>query len=212
MRHRRLTGLLVICLGLAVAAGLSAQAQPGQNPSTELITGCGKADALLQKGQFAEAEAAYRTLLPGLQTLPPQSPLNFRIRNNFALSLSSQGKTAEAEAAHRSTIAVLARLPKPDKALLLVCKNNLGEVLFTQRKYREAEAVHREVYTQRQTLLGKEDRDTLVSGYNLASTLLQLNRRDEAREISRFVAATARRTLGSGHPYTPLFEKLDQKL
>ena len=85
-------------------------------------------------------------------------------------------------------------------------------MLDHQGKYAEAEGVDRAVLKIREKVLPPDHPDTLRTCFNLAVCLRSEGEIQEASAFAQRAADGARKILGTDHPDTKKYEKLEQEL
>jgi hypothetical protein len=160
---------------------------------------------LHDQGQYAEAEATYRNLLPEYQRVRgDEDEKVLTLRSNLATAFRIQGKNAEAEAQHREVLALREKILGPEHRETLASRTNLAIALEAQDKSAEAEAQLRQALELQEKELGPEDPDTLASRNNLGITLRKQGQYAESEAHHRVVLELRERLLGPEHRGTLL--------
>jgi len=152
------------------------------------------AEALLQRGKDAEAEALLRDALALGRTGPGNDLSVAHSLNDLALLRKRQGQFAEAEALHREGHAIFTKLlgyEHPDVAQSL---NNAAAALGKQGKYAEAEPLFREALAMRIKLLGSGHPRVSDTLDNLAWMLKKQYKHAELEVVYREAVEMARKT------------------
>ena len=156
--------------------------------------------ALLNQGKAAEAEAAFRDLLPLRERVQgPEHPGTLATRHELARALLNQGKATEAEAAIRGILSLRERVWGPEHPDTLDTRHGHACALLNQGKAAEAEAALRDLLPLRERVQGPEHPGTLVTRHELARALLAQGNSTEAEAAFRDLLPLRERVQGPEH-------------
>ena len=185
----------------------------GQRDPETLNTRTDLANVLVHEGRYVEAETEYRAVIDlDEQVLGPEHFFTLETRTGLGEALDHQGKYADAEREYLSVLKLQEKVVGPEHPDTLLTRNDLAETFYHQNKYAEAETEFREVLKLKEKVLGVDNVDTFKTCFGLALCLRSEGQLREAIKLAERAAEGARNALGSDHPDTKKYEKLQQEL
>ena len=191
---------------IAMLLGFSAFAQTAQPPAgdtPEFGNRIAQAATLARTGQFREAEAQYRALIPEAgQIFGAEEPNTLNLKMALARTLCVMGQYQEAEDKSRDLIRVLVRTLGRDHTATIFIWRNLAFSLAGQGKYDAADNVFTAIY-QALTAAHKEDHPDMVRTRCAQGEVhCQKGEYITAEKELRAQLPVAERLLGPNHPET----------
>lgn len=155
---------------------------------------------LYEKGQYAEAESAYRRAL----AIEKQGRWNNDQRivttlNSLADALDKQGNYSESEPLYRQALAIREELTPDAKADIAAIQNNLATALYRLGRSEDAEPFYRLALKLRRDALPATSPLIGPSLNNLAQVLFKLGSVDEAESLHREALELRLKVLPEGH-------------
>ncbi|UBU16344.1 tetratricopeptide repeat protein [Nonomuraea gerenzanensis] len=191
-------------LNLAQATMAMEPLLPGRD-SARLKVHHSMANVLHKLGRFADAEAAFRSLLAYRErAFGSGHPETLLTRHNLATTLHKSGKVHEAEEGYRSVLVDRERVLGADHPHTMLTRHNLGLALHDIGRFRLAEKTYREVLCDQTRVLGPDHPQTLRTQHNLATVLHDRKCIRGAGVALAEVLAARERVLGVDHPDTLL--------
>ncbi|HLL27491.1 MAG TPA: CHAT domain-containing tetratricopeptide repeat protein [Xanthobacteraceae bacterium] len=159
-----------------------------------------QADALYEKGRYAEAEPLYkRSLAIREKALGPDHPDVAASLNNLALLYDQQGRHVDAEPLYKRALAIWEKTLGPDHPDVATSLNNLALLYDAQGRYADAEPLYRRSLAIREKILAPDDPDITYLLNNLALLYKKQGRYADAEPLYKKTLAIFE-TLGSEHP------------
>ena len=160
-----------------------------------------QADALYEKGRYAEAEPLYkRSLAIREKALGPDHPDVAASLNNLALLYDQQGRHVDAEPLYKKALAIWEKALGSDHLDVATALNNLALLYDAQGRYAEAEPLYRRSLAIREKILAPDDPDITYPLNNLALLYKKQGRYADAEPLYKKALAIFEKTLGSEHP------------
>jgi putative effector of murein hydrolase len=185
--------------GLALAWVAHACSTPhGAEPSDdELGSASLLALSLIDRGAFAEAEAAFRTIHACLRAkFGDDCPVTIACAESLANAIFRQGRHADAERILREVL----RARTPGTALALLTEASVATCISVQGRHEEAVSTFRRVRAA-QHALGAHTDET-ITGSMLVCALYEQGAYLEVERLGLEVFPALRRTMGEAHPIT----------
>ena len=156
-------------LGLAEALWARLQGRPAEDDD-RLCAQNNLANAYMQAGRYAEAEALYRDILAiDRRVHGPNHENTLVTAGNLGNALLDQGKHSDAEAVLRDTLERQREVLGAEHESTLRTASSLATALQNQGKYAEAEPVLRDTLAIQQRVLGDGHANTLATASSLAA-------------------------------------------
>src|SRR3984893_8260093 len=160
-----------------------------------------QADALYEKGRYAEAEPLYkRSLAIREKALGPDHPDVAASLNNLALLYDQQGRHVDAEPLYKKALAIWEKALGPDHPDVATSLNNLALLYDAQGRYAEAEPLYRRSLAIREKILAPDDPDVTYPLNNLALLYKKQGRYADAEPLYKKTLAIFEKALGPEHP------------
>lgn len=161
------------------------------------------ADALVSKGEFAEAELVAADALPrALARLEPQDSLIADLQLSLSWAIRDQGRYAEALPHAQAAVAQLAQRPRADDPDPLGARFIEAILLADLERFEAAEAGLRRLVDERSAVNGADHPRTLRIYNSLAVILLQQRRYTEAEPLLRTALPLSEASFGPDHVNT----------
>jgi hypothetical protein len=182
--------------GLAQAAVNDERLSPG-------VTQTNLANALADKGEWAEAKRLYQEILAGVTAqLGPAHTSTLATKMNLASLLRDMGERAEAKRLYQEVVAGETAQLGPAHTSTLMTKNSLAILLRDMGEQAEAKRLLEEVLVGETAQLGPLHDSTLNTKGNLASLLNMMGEGVEAKRLYQEVLADQTAQLGPAHTAT----------
>jgi tetratricopeptide (TPR) repeat protein len=163
-----------------------------------------KAQDVMKRGKYAEAEPFYRKALAVYEEiLGPKHPDTATSYNELAYNLQAQGRPREAEPLYRKALAVCEEVQGPKHPNTATSYNNLGSNLDAQGRAREAEPLLQKALAVCEEVQGPKHPNTATSYNNLGSNLDAQGRAREAEPLLQKALAVREEVLGPSTPTPP---------
>ena len=160
-----------------------------------------QADALYEKGRYAEAEPLYkRSLAIREKALGPDHPDVAASLNNLALLYDQQGRHVDAEPLYKKALAIWEKALGPDHPDVATALNNLALLYDAQGRYADAEPLYRRSLVIREKILAPDDPDITYPLNNLALLYKKQGRYAEAEPLYKKALVIFEKALGPEHP------------
>ena len=175
----------------------------GPDAPDTLQAGITLANALFNRGRFAEAEQLHREVLASRRRIlgDDASPTLWSIAN-LAITLAAQGRYAEAEPLLVEALAARRRTLGVDSQETMTVMNNLATIYHRLHRYSEAESLYREVLAAHERVDGPRHPTTLLARNNLGELYADEGRTAEAEPLLVDVLKVKGEVLGADHPST----------
>jgi CHAT domain-containing protein/tetratricopeptide (TPR) repeat protein len=160
-----------------------------------------QADALYEKGRYAEAEPLYkRSLAIREKALGPDHPDVAASLNNLALLYDQQGRSVDAEPLYKKALAIWEKTLGPDHPDVATSLNNLALLYDAQGRYAEAEPLYRRSLVIREKILAPDDPDITYPLNNLAVLYKKQGRYVDAEPLYKKALTIFEKAHGPEHP------------
>src|SRR3984893_14599216 len=160
-----------------------------------------QANALYEKGRYAEADPLYkRSLAIREKALGPDHPDVAASLNNLALLYDQQGRHVDAEPLYKKALAIWEKALGPDHPDVATALNNLALLYDAQGRYADAEPLYRRSLAIREKILAPDDPDVTYPLNNLALLYKKQGRYADAEPLYNRSLAIREKALGPDHP------------
>jgi CHAT domain-containing protein/tetratricopeptide (TPR) repeat protein len=160
-----------------------------------------QADALYEKGRYAEAEPLYkRSLAIREKALGPDHPDVAASLNNLALLYDQQGRQVDAEPLYKQALVIWEKALGPDHPDVATALNNLALLYDAQGRYADAEPLYRRSLVIREKILAPDDPNITYPLNNLALLYKKQGRYAEAEPLYKKALVVFEKALGPEHP------------
>jgi CHAT domain-containing protein/tetratricopeptide (TPR) repeat protein len=192
-------------MDLDVARTLSKQPAADQ----KAYAGIGKlqedADALMDKGLYAQAQPLFETMLAiRCKELGEEHSHTAKSYHDVADNLYFQGKSKKAQALNEKALAIRRKVLGEEHPATANSYGNLGLSLNAQGKYAEAQPLFEKALAIDRKVLGEQRHETAASSNNVAFNLDAQGKYTEARPLFEKALAVHRKELGEDHPDTAM--------
>ncbi len=162
-----------------------------------------KGFSLNEQGRAAEAEAAFRLLLPLRERVDgAEHSGTLATRHELARAILNQGRAAEAEAELRAQLPLCERVDGAEHSRTLVTRHELARAILNQGRAAEAEAALHALMPLCERVDGAEHSGTLVTRNELARAMLDQGRAAEAEAALHALLPLHERVNGAEHRST----------
>lgn len=171
------------------------------DPETAATTQVSIGQGYLVLGQYARAEAQFRSALARRQSVfGPEHGAVAEAMHELGLSLKLQNHFAEAEPLYLQSLEMRRRLLPASDPGIPESLNDLGALCYSQNRFQDAEAYFKEALALRKARLGDQDKEYAVCLGNLAKLQFLQGKAAEAEEMVMQAIALRQRLFGENDP------------